>query len=55
VKRSYWEGEEVRLRPENGDYEQLGLPAGAARVQGRLVYVVHVVYPPGGRCAEGGS
>ncbi len=55
VKRIYREGEKVRLRPENGDYEELVLPAGAARVQGRVVYVVHVVYPQGCRGAEGGS
>lgn len=52
VKRIYREGEKVRLRPENGDYEGLVLPVGAAGVQGRVVYVV---YPPGGRGAEGGS
>jgi repressor LexA len=52
VKRIYREGEKVRLRPENGDFEELVLPAGAAWVKGR---VVNVVYPPGGRGAGGGS
>ncbi len=52
MKRIYREGEKVRLRPENGDYQQLVPPVGAARVQGRVVYVV---YPPGGRGAGGGS
>ena len=40
-------GEEfVRLRPENGDHEDLVVPAEEAEVQGRVVYVVH---PPRGR------
>lgn len=50
VKRIYRDGEKVRLRPENGDHEELILPAGDVRVQGRVVYVVH---PPGSR--GGGS
>jgi repressor LexA len=50
VKRIYTEANEVRLRPENGEHEELVLPAEDVRVQGRVVYVVH---PPGGR--GGGS
>jgi repressor LexA len=50
VKRIYREGEKVKLRPENGDHEELVLPAEDVRVQGRVVYVVH---PPGGRGAGG--
>src|SRR5829696_4393606 len=46
VKRLYTEGNKVRLRPENGDHEELVLPAEDVRVQGRVVYVVH---PPGVR------
>jgi repressor LexA len=46
VKRLYREGGNVRLRPENGDHEDLVLPAGDVRIQGRVVYVVH---PPRGR------
>ena len=46
VKRLYREGEKVRLRPENGDHEDLVVPAGEAEIQGRVVYVVH---PPRGR------
>jgi repressor LexA len=46
VKRLYTEGNKVRLRPENGDHEELVLPAEDVRVQGRVVYVVH---PPGAR------
>jgi repressor LexA len=46
VKRIYRDGEKVKLRPENGDHEELVLPAEDVRVQGRVVYVVH---PPGGR------
>lgn len=50
VKRIFREsgeaGEFVRLRPENGDHEDLVVPAEEAEVQGRVVYVVH---PPRGR------
>jgi repressor LexA len=51
VKRIFREraeaGEEfVRLRPENGDHEDLVVPAEETEVQGRVVYVVH---PPRGR------
>ena len=46
VKRIFREGEHVRLKPENGDHEDLVVPAEEAEVQGRVVYVVH---PPRGR------
>lgn len=50
VKRIFRErneaGEFVRLRPENGDHEDLVVPAEEAEIQGRVVYVVH---PPRGR------
>lgn len=50
VKRIFRErhgaGEFIRLRPENGDHEDLVVPAEEAEVQGRVVYVVH---PPRGR------
>ena len=52
VKRLYRDGERVRLRPENGDHEELVLPAEEVRVQGRVVYVVH---PPGKRAKGGGG
>jgi repressor LexA len=53
VKRLYREeGRTVRLRPENGDHEELVLPAEDVRVQGRVVYVVH---PPKKRAARGGA
>jgi len=46
VKRFYREGEMLRLRPEAppGEYEEMVVPAEEARVQGRVVYVLH---PPG--------
>src|SRR5215203_6183045 len=46
VKRLYREGEMLRLRPHAppGEYEELVVPANEARVQGRVVYVLH---PPG--------
>ena len=50
VKRLYRErgeaGETLRLKPENGDHEDLVVPAEDVTVQGRVVYVVH---PPRGR------
>lgn len=36
-----------RLRPENGEHEGLVVHAEDAKIQGRVVYVVH---PPRGRC-----
>jgi repressor LexA len=41
VKRLYREGEMVRLKPENGEHEEIVVPADEVRVQGRVVYVVH--------------
>ncbi len=50
VKRLYRDrseaGDLLRLRPENGDHEDLVVPARDAKIQGRVVYVVH---PPRGR------
>ena len=41
VKKLYREGEVVRLKPENGEHEDLIVPAQDVRIQGRVVYVVH--------------
>ena len=41
VKRLYREGGSVRLRPENGEHEEIVVPADEVRLQGRVVYVVH--------------
>ncbi|MGH3147175.1 MAG: transcriptional repressor LexA [Rubrobacter sp.] len=41
VKRLYREGESVRLRPENGEHEEIVVLADEVRLQGRVVYVVH--------------
>ncbi len=46
VKRLYRDGDLLRLRPENGDHEDLVVPAEDVKIQGRVVYVVH---PPRGR------
>ncbi len=46
VKRLYREGDTLRLRPENGEHEDLVVSAEDVTVQGRVVYVVH---PPRGR------
>lgn len=51
VKRFYREGENVRLRPENGEHEELVLAPEDVRVQGRVVYVVHP--PRGSRGGDG--
>ena len=52
VKRLFREGEMLRLRPEAppGEYEELVVPAEEARVQGRVVYVLH---PPGRKSGGG--
>jgi repressor LexA len=46
VKRLYREGDLLRLKPENGDHEDLIVAADDVTIQGRVVYVVH---PPRGR------
>jgi repressor LexA len=46
VKRLHRDGEMLRLRPENGEHEDLVLSAEDVKIQGRVVYVVH---PPRGR------
>lgn len=46
VKRLYREGDLLRLKPENGDHEDLVVSADNVTIQGRVVYVVH---PPRGR------
>jgi repressor LexA len=46
VKRLYREGDILRLKPENGDHQDLVVPAHDVKIQGRVVYVVH---PPRGR------
>jgi repressor LexA len=45
VKKLYREGEMVRLKPQNGEHEDIIVPAREVRIQGR---VVHVIHPPGG-------
>ena len=53
VKRLYRErgeaGDLLRLRPENGDHEDLVVPAEDVTIQGRVVYVVH---PPRGKSSN---
>ena len=46
VKRIHREGERVRLRPQNGEHEDIVVPAEDVVVQGRAVGVIH---PFGGR------
>jgi repressor LexA len=41
VKRLYRDGEIVRLRPENGEHEEIIVPVEDVQVQGRVVYVLH--------------
>jgi repressor LexA len=43
VKRLYREGETVRLKPQNGEHEDIVVPADQVRIQGR---VTHVIHPP---------
>ncbi|MDP8948399.1 MAG: hypothetical protein M3N09_09940 [Actinomycetota bacterium] len=42
MKRLYRENGEVRLGLENGDHAEPLLPTVDARVQGRVVHVVHL-------------
>ncbi len=46
VKRLYREGEQVRLKPQNGDHEDIVALADEVRIQGEVVYVLH---PPRSR------
>lgn len=46
VKRLFREGTYLRLKPENGEHEDLLVAAEEAILQGRVVYVIH---PPRGR------
>ncbi len=41
VKRLYREGKRVRLRPQNGEHEDIVAAADEVRIQGEVVYVVH--------------
>ncbi len=43
VKRLYREGNRIRLKPENGEHEDLVVSAEDVQIQGR---VVHVIHPP---------
>ena len=43
VKKLCREGEMVRLKPQNGEHEDIIVPARELRIQGR---VVHVIHPP---------
>jgi repressor LexA len=43
VKNLYRDGEMVRLKPRNGDHEDIVVPADEVRIQGR---VTHVIHPP---------
>ena len=40
VKRLYREGDKVRLKPQNGEHEDLVVPGEAVKIQGRVVYVI---------------
>lgn len=43
VKKFYRDGELVKLKPRNGDHEDIVVPADEVRIQGR---VTHVIHPP---------
>ena len=44
MKKLYREGEMVRLKPQNGEHQDIVVPAQEVQIQGR---VVHVIHPPG--------
>jgi repressor LexA len=41
VKRLYREGNMVRLKPQNGNHEQIVLLVEEVKIQGRDLYVIH--------------
>lgn len=41
IKRLYREGDLIRLRPQNGEHEDIVLPASEVTIQGRVVRVIH--------------
>jgi repressor LexA len=41
VKKLHRDGNTVRLKPQNGEHEDIVLPAEDLKVQGRIVYVIH--------------
>jgi repressor LexA len=43
VKKFYRDGEMVRLKPRNGDHDDIVVLADEVRIQGR---VIHVIHPP---------
>lgn len=45
VKKLYREGDKVRLKPRNGEHEDIVVPAEEVKIQGRAVWVFH---PPKG-------
>ena len=50
VKRLYREGVMVRLEPQNGEHEEIVVPADEVKVQGRIIWVFH---PPKTRSRDG--
>jgi repressor LexA len=44
VKKLYRDGRMVKLKPQNGEHEEITVPAEEVKVQGRVVWVLH---PPG--------
>lgn len=43
VKKFYRDGGRIRLKPMNGDHEEINVPAEDVRIQGR---VTHIIHPP---------
>jgi repressor LexA len=41
VKKLYRDGEMVRLKPKNGNHEDIVVPADEVRIQGRATHVIH--------------
>ncbi len=41
VKKLYRDGEMVRLKPKNGNHEDIVVPADEVRIQGRVTQVIH--------------
>lgn len=41
VKRLYRDGGRIKLKPQNGEYEEIVVPVEDVTIQGRVIYVIH--------------
>jgi repressor LexA len=41
VKKLYRDGRMVKLKPQNGEHEDITVPTEAVKIQGRVLWVLH--------------